>query len=243
MGVVDSESGAWSSQCLGLLGLDQRLHGLGVQRNFSVRSVADAQSEQRRSHVRQVDLSVAVDVSVDSGGGQLAVDDASLAQAEALQSREHEAAVGEAELSSSIDLGSDAGWVLLEGQLGLESEPALGTSGQVEEDTEGGGAVLVDGSSRSWDLDTKVWVQLVLASLDETEVEETRELGWLDLELGDLGIDGGLDLDFLGDVNVSLVGRIDDLVYRKLRSWPWRSLCRTSAWGRSRCSSWHRTRP
>lgn len=229
MGVVDSESGAWSSQALGLLGLDQRLHGLDVQRNVSVRSVAGAQSEQQWSHVSQVDLSVAVDVSVDSGGGQLAVDDARLAQTEALQSREHEAVIGEAELSSSIDLGCHLGWVLLESQLGLESESALSTSGQVEEDTESGGAVLVDRGSRSWDLDTKVWVQLVLASLDDTEVEETRELGWLDLELGDLGIEGGLDLDFLRDVDVSLVGGIDNLVYRKIRSWPWRSLGRTSA--------------
>jgi hypothetical protein len=97
----------------------------------------------------------------------------------------------------------------------------------VEEDTESGGSVLVDGSGRSWDLDTDVRVQLVVAGLDEAEVKETGELGRLDLELGDLGVDGGLDLDFLGDVDVGLVGRVDDLLIRKLRSWPWRNLCRT----------------
>ena len=54
----------------------------------------------------------------------------------------------------------------------------------------------------------------MLAGLHLTQIEDCGQLSRLDLELGRLALDGGLELDLLADVDVSLVGRIDDLVTR-----------------------------
>ena len=137
--------------------------------------------------------------------------------------------VGKACVGSQVDLHFVLFRVkaVLQSALGLDSVPALGTSGHVEKETQDGAAPGVEAASGSWHLDSDVRIQPVVAGLDHAQIEKTRQLGWLDLKLGSPGVDGSLNFELLGEVDVSLVRRINYLSKWFLRFCPSRILWRT----------------
>lgn len=137
--------------------------------------------------------------------------------------------VGEAGVGSEIDVDIvlvrvNAG---LQSALSLNSVSALRTSGQMQQETQDSRVPGLKGGAGSWHLDCNVRIQPMVTGLDQSQIEKTRELGWLDLELGSLGINSSLNLELLGEVDVGLVRRVNNLGEQILRFFPLRILWKT----------------
>lgn len=190
--------------------------GFGKDRHLLASFVAKSKSEESRSQVSQVELSISASLLVDSGSGDLGINSGSIGQVDGFETAENEVFIGKAAVNLLLNLGPILDRVLLERQLALESESAPSSFGQMEQDTEGGSAVSIEVSARSWELKAEVRIQSVLSSLNSSEVKNTGKLSWLNLKLSSFSINRSLDFDLFGNVNVLLVRRVDDLIYTKL---------------------------